>query len=141
MRRYWVNTVSREHVLIGVEGGFTQADHGRTTRLRRLSRGDVLVFYSPRTAMGSGEPLQRFTAIGVIADDEPYQVQMTETFHPWRRRLDMLESSEAAAKPLVGRLSFVKDPQRWGLPFRRGLFEVPAADLQVIAEAMGATLP
>ena len=91
--------------------------------------------------MRGGTPLQRFTAIGVVADDEPYQVQMTETFHPWRRRLDILGSEEADAKPLVERLSFVKDPQRWGLPFRRGLFEVPAADLQVIADAMGATLP
>ena len=141
MRRYWVNTVSREHVLIGAAGGFTQADHGSSTRLRRLGRGDVLAFYSPRTAMRGGDPLQRFTAIGVIADDEPYQVQMTETFRPWRRRLDILGSDEADAKPLVDRLSFVKDPQRWGLPFRRGLFEVPAADLQVIADAMGATLP
>ncbi|WP_426562910.1 EVE domain-containing protein [Angustibacter sp. McL0619] len=141
MRRYWVNTVSREHVLIGTAGGFTQADHGRPDRLRRLGRCDVLVFYSSRTAMRGGEPLQRFTAIAVIADDEPYQVQMTQTFHPWRRRLDVLQSSEAAAKPLVERLGFVKDPQRWGLPFRRGLFEVTAADLQVIADAMGATVP
>ncbi|GAA4348194.1 EVE domain-containing protein [Angustibacter luteus] len=141
MRRYWVNTVSRDHVLIGVEGGFTQADHGRSTRLHRLSRGDVLVFYSPRTAMGSGDPVQCFTAIGVVADDEPYQVEMSETFHPWRRRLDVLPSHEAAAKPLVEQLSFVADPQRWGLPFRRGLFEVPAADLAAIAHAMGAELP
>ena len=141
MRRYWVNTVSQEHVQIGTAGGFTQADHGSPARLRRLSRGDVLVFYSPRTAMRGGTPLQRFTAIGVVADDEPYQVQMSETFHPWRRRLDVLQSADVAAKPLVEQLSFVKDPQRWGLPFRRGLFEVPAADLQVIADAMGAALP
>jgi hypothetical protein len=91
--------------------------------------------------MRAGEPLQRFTAIGIVADDEPYQVQMSETFHPWRRRLDVLDSQPAAARPLVDRLSFVADPQRWGLPFRRGLFEVPAADLQVIADAMGADLP
>jgi hypothetical protein len=40
---YWVNTVSLEHVQAGVEGGFTQADHGRATRLRRLRPGDGLV--------------------------------------------------------------------------------------------------
>jgi hypothetical protein len=31
--RYWINTVSLEHVERGVEGGFTQADHGKNTRL------------------------------------------------------------------------------------------------------------
>jgi hypothetical protein len=46
--RYWINTVSRDHVQTGVEGGFTQADHGKRTRLKRLERGDRIVFYSPR---------------------------------------------------------------------------------------------
>ena len=34
----WINTVSRAHVRAAVEGGFTQADHGRPTRLERLRR-------------------------------------------------------------------------------------------------------
>ena len=62
--RYWVNTVSRDHVQKGVEGGFTQADHGKNTRLKRLNQGDYLVFYSPRTHFRSGETLQAFTALG-----------------------------------------------------------------------------
>ena len=44
-RRYWINTMSRDHVMRGVEGGFTQANHGRPTALRKLQRGDVMVFY------------------------------------------------------------------------------------------------
>ena len=39
-RRDWVNTISLEHVRRGVEGGFTQADHGKSTRLSRLQAGD-----------------------------------------------------------------------------------------------------
>ena len=49
MAQHWINTVSRDHVLIGVNGGFTQANHGRSTVLRRLARGDLVAFYSPRT--------------------------------------------------------------------------------------------
>lgn len=56
---YWINTVSRAHVLGGVEGGFTQADHGRNTRLRQLARGDWLVFYSPRTEFRGGHGRER----------------------------------------------------------------------------------
>src|SRR5438132_735146 len=40
--RYWINTVSRAHVLTGVGGGFTQANHGRATGLRRLAFGDLI---------------------------------------------------------------------------------------------------
>jgi hypothetical protein len=53
MTRYWINTVSREHIRIGVAGRFTQANHGRATGLRRLSRGDLVArtpTATPRTA-------------------------------------------------------------------------------------------
>ena len=138
--RFWINTVSRDHVRLGVEGGFTQANHGRPTTLRRLARGDLLVFYSPRTSLQGGEPLQRFTAIGRIADDEVYQAEMTPTFHPWRRRVDFLASEEAPINHLIDGLGFIRDKQRWGFPFRRGLFEIGEADFRLIADAMKATI-
>ena len=43
--RYWVNTVSRDHVQRGA-AGFTQAGHGKDTRLKRLSKGDRIVIES-----------------------------------------------------------------------------------------------
>ena len=138
--RFWINTVSRDHVRLGIEGGFTQANHGRPTTLRRLARGDLLVFYSPRTSLQGGEPLQRFTAIGRIADDEVYQAEMTPTFHPWRRRVDFLASEEAPIKDLVDELGFIRDKHRWGFPFRRGLFETAEEDFRRIAAAMKAEI-
>ncbi|MDY7093991.1 MAG: EVE domain-containing protein [Acidobacteriota bacterium] len=138
--RYWINTVSRNHVQAGVEGGFTQADHGKPTRLQRLERGDWIAFYSPRTEFRGGEPLQAFTAMGRIVDEEPYQVEMKPDFHPWRRRVEFLESTEAPIRPLIEGLSFIQNKQRWGYPFRRGLFAVERADFERIAEAMGAQL-
>lgn len=135
--RYWINVVSREHVERGVEGGFTQADHGRPTRLRRLGTGDAIVFYSPRTALHGGDPLQEFTARGRIGEDL-YQVEMTPDFHPWRRTVVFLPATPAPVRPLLRDLSFVPDTGSWGLVFRRGLFEIPAHDFAVIAGAMGA---
>lgn len=136
--RYWVNTISREHVQRGVAGGFTQADHGKNTRLKRLAKGDRIVFYSPRTEFGGGEPLQAFTAIGEIIDDEPYQAVMTPDFHPWRRRVAFSPCQEAPIEPLIERLTFIPNKTRWGFPFRRGLFEVSEADFALIARAMRA---
>jgi hypothetical protein len=136
--RYWVNTISREHVVRGIEGGFTQAQHGKDDTLKRLDRGDLIAFYSPRTAHPAGEPLQKFTAIGRVLDDAPYQVQMTPVFHPWRRKVEFLPVKDADVRLLVERLSFIKDKQRWGFPFRHGLFEVAKEDFEVIRTAMQA---
>lgn len=136
--RYWVNTISREHVQRGVAGGFTQADHGKNTRLKRVAKGDRIVFYSPRTEFRGGEPLQAFTAIGEIVDDEPYQAVMTPDFHPWRRRVAFSPCQEAPIEPLIERLTFIPNKTRWGFPFRRGLFEISEGDFALIARAMRA---
>ncbi|MEP7066023.1 MAG: EVE domain-containing protein [Gemmatimonadota bacterium] len=138
--RYFVNTVSLDHLQRGVSGGFTQANHGRITGLEHLERGDLVTFYSPKTAFEGGEPLQSFTALARVTDDEPYQVEMTRTFHPWRRRVDFIESEAAPIRPLIERLEFIADKQHWGMPFRRGLFEISRRDVALIARAMKAKI-
>jgi hypothetical protein len=137
---YWINTVSLAHVQIGVAGGFTQADHGRDTRLKRLEKGDMVVFYSPRTEFRSGDPLQAFTAIGRVVDDEPYREATRPDARPWRRRVEFFESRQAAIRPLIGELDFIRDKKRWGYPFRRGLFEIERPDFERIAAAMNVRL-
>ncbi|MCB0191460.1 MAG: EVE domain-containing protein, partial [Anaerolineae bacterium] len=109
---YWINTISREHVLVGVEGGFTQANHGSPHNLRRMKRGDLLVFYSPKTQFQGGKLLKTFTAIGQITDDEPYQVQMREDFNPFRRNVTFFDCQEARIGPLINDLDFITDKQK-----------------------------
>jgi hypothetical protein len=138
--RYWINTVARDHLQNGIDGGFTQAQHGKATGLRRLSRGDLIAFYAPRTVFRGGEPLQRFLAIAKVTDDAPYQVEMSPDFHPWRRNVRFLPCRDADAASLVPGLTFIRDKRRWGFPFRRGLFEIDAADFHRIAAAMDASI-
>ncbi len=72
---YWMGVVSKDHVAIGVAGGFTQLNHGRAGPLERMRAGDGFAFYSPRTTYPDGAPLQAFTAIGRIRDGVVYQSQ------------------------------------------------------------------
>ncbi|MCU1538037.1 MAG: hypothetical protein JWP82_2388, partial [Humibacillus sp.] len=117
MVAYWINTVSLEHVELAVAGGFTQAHHGKDTGLRKLRRGDGLVFYSPRTAMRSGSPLRQFTAIGTIAADEPTQVTVRPDFKPWRLDMEFEQGTHPApAGTLLEELSFITDVKQWGVP-------------------------
>ena len=138
--RYWINTVSRSHVEAGMEGGFTQAGHGKRTPLERLQEGDLIAFYSPCTELRGGEPLQQFTAMGRVADKDPYEVGMGPGFSPWRRRVEFFESEPAPIHPLKDDLNFIKNKRHWGHPFRRGLFEVYQADFRRIAAAMKVAL-
>ena len=137
---YWINTVSLNHAQTGVAGDFTQADHGKRTRLSQLAQGDLIVFYSPRTELRGGDPLQAFTAIGRIADEAPYQVEMRPDFHPWRRRVEFFASQPAPIRPLIDVLNFITNKQQWGYPFRRGLFAIERADFEHIAAAMHASI-
>lgn len=134
----WINTISREHVLRGVAGGFTQANHGKPDALRRLRRGDWIAFYSPRTDYPKGAALQAFTALGRVVDDEPYQVEMTPDFHPYRRNVEFVDCVETPIRPLIDRLDFITDKQRWGFRFRFGLFAIDESDFEVIRAAMTA---
>jgi hypothetical protein len=137
---YWINTVSRDHVLLGMNGGFTQANHGRPHALRRLRNGDLIAFYSPRTTYPDGEPLRQFTALARVTDDEPFQARMTPDFHPWRRLVEPIASHEAPVAPLIKDLTFIRDKGRWGFVFRRGMFEIGEDDFRRIARAMDATI-
>ncbi len=140
MTGYWINTVSRDHVLLGMRGGFMQANHGRPHALRRLQKGDLVAFYSPRTTYPDGEPLRRFTAIAQVIDDEPFQAEMTSDFHPWRRLVETIASQEAPVAPLIRDLAFIRDKGRWGFVFRRGMFEIGEDDFRRIARAMDAAI-
>lgn len=132
----WINTVSRDHVELGVRGRFTQANHGKPTMLRRMARGDWIVFYSPRAVYPDGPPLQAFTAIGQIADDEPYLDAASPDGERWRRNVDFLDCLQTPIRPLIEKLDFIEDKTRWGYKFRFGVFRIGDADLEVLRSAM-----
>lgn len=138
--KYWINTVSLEHVQNGISGGFTQAQHGSPAGIRRLGPGDLVAFYAPKTSMHAGEPLQSFVAVAEVLDEQPYQVHMTPAFQPWRRHVLFREARQTPIAPLLERLAFIRDKRRWGYVFRRGLFEISEMDFLLIAGAMALTL-
>ena len=135
-QRFWINTVSLDHVEAAAEGGFTQADHGARTRLGRPRPSDEMVFYSPRTSLQAGKPVQQFTALATITGESPYQAFVSEEFQPWRLAATFRPCTRVDARSLVEELSFITDPTHWGLPFRRGLFTIPRADFETIAARM-----
>jgi len=135
--RCWIGVASRDHVKRGVAGGFCQTDHGKAWALKKMQAGDRLVYYSPRTAIHDGDPVQAFTAIGEILSGEPYAFDMGDGFVPYRKDVKFFPAEEAPIRPLLERLSFTSGQKSWGYVFRRGFFEITAEDHAVIAAALG----
>lgn len=136
MARYWIGVASRDHVHAGVRGGFAQLGHGKAAPVRRLAKGDWIVYYSPRTALKDGEVVQAFTAVGTIIDDEAQQVEQTVDFHPFRRSVRFENAREVSIRMLLDQLSFTRKRDNWGMQFRRGSFEITQGDFVTIARAM-----
>jgi hypothetical protein len=139
-RKHWIAVASAEHVALGRAQGFMQVGHGKEAPLRRLRRGDRVVYYSPVRVFGSRDSYQSFTAIGTLRDEQVYQGEMAGGFKPFRRNVDWLPGQPAPIRPLLGELSFTRGAPNWGGAFRYGLFRVDEADFACIAQAMGCTL-
>ncbi len=136
MSKCWIGVASREHVLGGVAGGFCQVCHGKKGPLDRMSVDDWIVYYSPTEQFGGKIPCRRFTAIGTVTGSNAYSFRMHEDFVPWRRDISFLPAEEVSIEPLIESLSFIKDKQRWGFPFRRGCFNISQEDFAQIARGM-----
>ncbi len=134
--RYWIGIASRDHVQNGVRDGFLQLGHGKRAPVKRLQKGDYIVYYSPRATFPDGEPLRAFTAIGKVLDDEPELTEQTASFHPYRRRVRYLKSREIPIAPLLPELALTRERKNWGIVFRRSSIEITKDDFDVIRAAM-----
>lgn len=134
--RYWIGVVSASHVERGTQGGFAQLCHGKSAPLRRMRHGDWLIYYSPRTDMAKGNPLQAFTAIGQVADEQVYEYRMSDTFVPFRRNVHYSQCREVKIADLLDQLSFTRGNRNWGYAFRYGHFQIEREDFLTISRAM-----
>ncbi len=128
--------VSKDHVEAGREEGFAQACHGKRAPLKRMAKGDGVIYYSPKNKFKGTEKCQAFTAIGKVKDEEVYQAKMGDDFEPFRRNIEFYDVQETPILPLLPHLSFINNKTSWGAIFRTGFFGVPKEDFLLIAEKM-----
>jgi hypothetical protein len=135
--RFWILVASQEHVKLGVDGGFAQAGHGKRSGIARMHAGDRIIYYSPKVVYGGTEPLQAFTALGEVADDEIVQVEMSPDFKPFRRKVRYDHTGAVKIAPLINDLAFIKNKRSWGSAFRFGMLEIQERDFRRIEKEFG----
>src|SRR5262249_61617726 len=87
--QYWIGVASREHVRLGVKGGFAQFGHGKLAPARRPSHGDWIIYYSPKLKFGEAEPCQKVVAVGKVIDRGPFQGEQFSGVKPWPRTVPL----------------------------------------------------
>ena len=138
LRRNWLAVASAEHVRQGRLSGFMQVCHGKAAPLRRVQPSERIVYYSPTITFRGKDKLQAFTALGIVNQGDPYQVDMGNGFCPYRRDVTWFAAKETPITPLLDQLDFTKEKQHWGYQLRFGLFIISDHDMELIAKAMKA---
>ncbi|MDE2115076.1 MAG: EVE domain-containing protein [Hyphomicrobiales bacterium] len=132
----WLAVASAEHVRKGRELGFMQVCHGKLGPLRRVHPGDGVGYYSPTVSFQGKDKLQSFTAVGIVKQGQPYEVDWGGGFRPHRRDVDWWPALEASILPLLNLLEFTAAGSSWGYQLRFGLFPISDHDFKLIAETM-----
>lgn len=130
--KYYIIVASKDHIQRGVAGGFIQANHGKAASLRKLRKDDWVIIYSPKTSYEGNEPLQAFTAIGQVKDEELYQGIMAGDFTPYRRNVVYYQCNDRPIAPLINDLNFIENKKAWGYRFRFGFFEISQEDFELL---------
>ena len=134
MSKYWLAVVSAEHVNYGVGLGIAQTNRGKPQGISRMSPGDGLVYYSPKTSYPDGDPLKAFTAVGRVAAGEPWQADEAG-FKPWRRKVDYDDGAPVPLGDLEQELELTRQAN-WGYQLRRGVLPLSEHDFTLIRRAM-----
>lgn len=134
--KFWIGVACKEHVENGVKLGFCQFCHGKLAPAKRLSKEDFIIYYSSKVSLEGSETYQKFTAIGKVVDDAPYQIDIENGFKPFRRDIDYFKAKHTEIRPLIVSLPFIKNKQAWGYTFRYGFLEIDQTSFEIIAQQM-----
>ncbi|WP_454782335.1 EVE domain-containing protein [Legionella sp. WA2022007384] len=137
MSKNWLAVACAEHVRLGQHLGIMQICHGKRAPLNRIHPNDYVIYYSPTISFHGKDRLRSFTAIGIVNYGEPYQVEMNQDFHPFRRNVQWARAFEIPITPLLHELDFTKN-KNWGYQLRYGLIPISEHDKSIIAAAMHA---
>ena len=136
--KYWIGVASKEHVAIGVAGGFAQLCHGKKAPLARMKVGDYLFYYAPKISLQSKEPYQKIIALGQVTGKEIYSYEMAPGFIPFRRDVHFVKSLHEVT---LKQLNQLPEWQSLRSRLRFGHFEISENLCQQICHLMACELP
>ena len=131
MARFWIGVAHARQVELIRGKGLVAFSKGQKAPVAKMQVGDGVLYYAPRNDF-EGEAVQAFIALATVTGDSPFETPLMADAKAWVRAADYAETGEAPIRPMIPDLSFIKKPSHWGMAFRRGQFEISAADFAII---------
>ncbi|ALS00356.1 hypothetical protein ATZ33_02865 [Enterococcus silesiacus] len=130
---YWIGVASKDHVALGVAGGFCQLCHGKSAPLNKMKAGDWLIYYAPKQSLKIKEPCQEFIALGQVLPGETYSFEMAPGFVPFRKNIDFLKKIQPVPLQAVAQFRLW---QEYRSRLRFGHFQIPEELFDFIVSGM-----
>ena len=146
MTNYWILCVSQDNLEISIKHQMIAMGEYRKKVIERMEIGDVIVFYVAKKKIDSPkndrtQAVRCFRGIAKIAgpalesNDVIWRTKSIEIF-PYRRKVEFLDTSlNVPIKPLISKLSFIKNPAYWGIAFQRGYTKIKEQDVELIKKS------
>ena len=128
----WICVTSYENWLVVLNKYIWGVSIRWEKHIQRVKPGDLLVFYIiPKSIGGIFEAMSE-----PYYDESPifYPVKTREEKFPYRIKLKpiLVPKELLDFTPLVEKLTFIKNKQRWSAPFRRAMFQINEEDYKII---------
>lgn len=130
---YWIGVASKDHVELGVAGGFCQLCHGKSAPLNKMKAGDWLIYYAPKLSLQTKEACQEFIAIGQVLPGDTYSFEMAPGFVPFRKDIAFLKNIRSVPLRIVSEFPLW---QEYRSRLRFGHFQIPKELFEFIASSM-----
>ncbi|WP_207696328.1 hypothetical protein DOK67_0002953 [Enterococcus sp. DIV0212c] len=130
---YWIGVASKDHVKLGVTGGFCQLCHGKSAPLNKMNAGDWLIYYAPKQSLKTKEPCQEFIALGQVLPGDTYSFEMAPGFIPYRRNIDFMKNIQPVPLQAVAEFPLW---QEYRSRLRFGHFQIPKELFDFIVSGM-----
>ncbi len=137
MPRYWLCVVNEANWRVVKEKRVWGVSDRYKRRMEELSEGDLLIFYvRPKRIGGIFRVSSRpYVDKKAIFSSEGFRAG--EVF-PNRVRIEpvLVPEEPVPFEPLVGRLKFIKNKEKWTGHLRGAMREIPEEDYEVLREAL-----
>jgi predicted RNA-binding protein len=135
-----------ENYLIARRLGIIGLSQRAKSGIEKISTGDIIIFYisKKKTDSPSNDHSQRIRQFHGIArvsstaftsNDILWPVKGSKIY-PYRVKVEFLSDASVDAKPLIEKLSFVRNTLYWALPLQKGYEEISPKDFELIQAAM-----
>jgi len=139
---YWVFPITADNHLICLKHKVVGAkSNNNNKRINQVKKGDIILFYITREHLTKkGHPVHQFSSVvqcmGPSCQAINESINIFGSTYPQHLPIKIINQKKCDIKPLINKLSFMKNKENWGSAFMSGMRLIPENDYNIIISAL-----